>query len=613
MKSGQLLALARERDDTPSWQAVRSFYNRRPLGSLVDEFGPALYFSLVDNVLIPLSLPSDDTWVPSGLLPDTDSSDGEEEEVEVVQSGSTGGSGANGDWGVRGMHMSTPSPTPSFTWSQHQVLLASPGAPHAPAGPSSSPSTSSHPGDQQNGGTAVKKDHNGVSDGVLASASSDEGRGGGGGGEVVPPTLSAHPPSDGPAPLPSSSLPTLPIKSALSSLSELKRVVSSLSNDPAPSLPSLVLGEFARPLLDVWSTIQELGEARARSTGEREAAEHGWDLVLSAVRQTRRGQPERDGALSHLAQVYGQEVDVMRRYSDATEEGFNMISSIAAYVDSPSDTSASASFDDAVQAFRRVAEQHAVYAELLEHRVTPAVTEAVEVLNQMNTVREELDTRSQFALATVESSRNDMERKWKSLQGELGDVVRQADHFDHLVSVKETVEEKGMARAVVLARAAVGEAEDSVGALQGQLSVLRRKIRKMANRGEDTTHVETEVNQLEENLEAARQVEYQAETMLEKVASALPPEIQQYFPDLLWHKGEKVEEEKAALPTTPSRTTKDEEGGGDGQCVICFDGARDHVFLPCRHMCSCGDCAPQLSACPICRGAIKEFYRVYMS
>ena len=42
----------------------------------------------------------------------------------------------------------------------------------------------------------------------------------------------------------------------------------------------------------------------------------------------------------------------------------------------------------------------------------------------------------------------------------------------------------------------------------------------------------------------------------------------------------------------------------DDLCVICFDGAKTRVFVPCGHLCVCAACGENVMAstkrCPIC-------------
>ena len=55
--------------------------------------------------------------------------------------------------------------------------------------------------------------------------------------------------------------------------------------------------------------------------------------------------------------------------------------------------------------------------------------------------------------------------------------------------------------------------------------------------------------------------------------------------------------------------------GGSDSCVVCFDGAKTHVLIPCGHRCLCARCAKRYdaggSACPVCRQAVKHVQRVW--
>lgn len=44
-------------------------------------------------------------------------------------------------------------------------------------------------------------------------------------------------------------------------------------------------------------------------------------------------------------------------------------------------------------------------------------------------------------------------------------------------------------------------------------------------------------------------------------------------------------------------------------CIVCSELAKTVLFLPCRHLCTCENCAAQLSLCPICRAVISEKVR----
>jgi hypothetical protein len=54
------------------------------------------------------------------------------------------------------------------------------------------------------------------------------------------------------------------------------------------------------------------------------------------------------------------------------------------------------------------------------------------------------------------------------------------------------------------------------------------------------------------------------------------------------------------------------------QCVLCFDAPKDHIILPCYHVCVCEACASLLTqmkkpSCPICRTAIEHTNKVFHS
>ena len=54
------------------------------------------------------------------------------------------------------------------------------------------------------------------------------------------------------------------------------------------------------------------------------------------------------------------------------------------------------------------------------------------------------------------------------------------------------------------------------------------------------------------------------------------------------------------------------------QCVVCFDAPKDHIIVPCGHMCVCASCAEQLTKtrtpmCPVCREPILQTMKVFCS
>jgi hypothetical protein len=53
----------------------------------------------------------------------------------------------------------------------------------------------------------------------------------------------------------------------------------------------------------------------------------------------------------------------------------------------------------------------------------------------------------------------------------------------------------------------------------------------------------------------------------------------------------------------------------DEACVVCLSNVKDHVAVPCGHLCLCGPCAVELKAkkstCPICRVEVQLYMKVY--
>ncbi|KAJ1479525.1 hypothetical protein T484DRAFT_1958715 [Baffinella frigidus] len=57
--------------------------------------------------------------------------------------------------------------------------------------------------------------------------------------------------------------------------------------------------------------------------------------------------------------------------------------------------------------------------------------------------------------------------------------------------------------------------------------------------------------------------------------------------------------------TAADGTLPPQKGGGpDDECVICLEGEKNHIVMPCGHLVLCGTCAlfigTSLSSCPVC-------------
>jgi hypothetical protein len=47
-------------------------------------------------------------------------------------------------------------------------------------------------------------------------------------------------------------------------------------------------------------------------------------------------------------------------------------------------------------------------------------------------------------------------------------------------------------------------------------------------------------------------------------------------------------------------------------CVVCLSNQKDTMITPCNHLCLCSTCCANISCCPLCRGAVERFVKVYM-
>ncbi|KAK8567958.1 hypothetical protein V6N13_105901 [Hibiscus sabdariffa] len=66
------------------------------------------------------------------------------------------------------------------------------------------------------------------------------------------------------------------------------------------------------------------------------------------------------------------------------------------------------------------------------------------------------------------------------------------------------------------------------------------------------------------------------------------------------------ENNKDATETEENNQRKqDKEGERRMVCKCCYHRGSSVLFLPCRHLCSCKDCAVFLDSCPVCRTAKK--------
>lgn len=92
--------------------------------------------------------------------------------------------------------------------------------------------------------------------------------------------------------------------------------------------------------------------------------------------------------------------------------------------------------------------------------------------------------------------------------------------------------------------------------------------------------------------------------------SSLPNEVVQKKPEL-----DQETPKKITLPLKKSISLEEENRllREARLCKICMDAEVGIVFLPCGHLTTCVNCAPNLEDCPLCRCAIKATVRTFLS
>jgi hypothetical protein len=119
-------------------------------------------------------------------------------------------------------------------------------------------------------------------------------------------------------------------------------------------------------------------------------------------------------------------------------------------------------------------------------------------------------------------------------------------------------------------------------------------------------------------VKAAEEAEAAAERLqMEEEVAALALSVQS---DLLRVQNDRLrlQQMQAQLGVPPAAPAPHPDDAEETMCVVCFDAPKDHLVLPCKHLCVCEACAEQLTKtrtpmCPVCRGPIRETTKVFCS
>jgi hypothetical protein len=126
-----------------------------------------------------------------------------------------------------------------------------------------------------------------------------------------------------------------------------------------------------------------------------------------------------------------------------------------------------------------------------------------------------------------------------------------------------------------------------------------------------------EVAAAAEAAEAAAAVEAVERSQMEEEMAALTLSVQSDARRLQSDR-RRLLQMQAQLGVPPAAPAPHPDDAEEDQCVMCFDAPKDHIILPCYHVCVCEACANLLTqmskpSCPICRTAIQHTNKVFHS
>jgi Holliday junction resolvasome RuvABC DNA-binding subunit len=156
----------------------------------------------------------------------------------------------------------------------------------------------------------------------------------------------------------------------------------------------------------------------------------------------------------------------------------------------------------------------------------------------------------------------------------------------------------------------------SDGELELELQSIRQQI---ASEREKRVQLEKQRNELARKSKLALYLEYLKGVTCDP---QLNPNEQQQIET--WRNQRKIAKEDhlatlAELGYTEEsfdklRTYEDVTNNND-ECIVCYEPPRDHMLLPCHHVCLCADCAEQYkdggNPCPLCDTEVQEVKQVF--
>jgi hypothetical protein len=202
---------------------------------------------------------------------------------------------------------------------------------------------------------------------------------------------------------------------------------------------------------------------------------------------------------------------------------------------------------------------------------------------------------------------------------------RQQQRSEMVAAAGERQQQRNMKEAMEALQVAIEQMEESAGAMGVEaLEKAMQAASRHEARCETLAALVTVARDMLDHVEQARAAAAEAAAEVEAVAEAVAAvERLQMEQDLaaatlrMQTEALLVQQMQAQLGVPPAAPAPHPDDA-EGQCVLCFDAPKDHVILPCGHVCVCKACAKRLKqmrnpSCPICRTAIRHTNKVFQS
>jgi len=79
-----------------------------------------------------------------------------------------------------------------------------------------------------------------------------------------------------------------------------------------------------------------------------------------------------------------------------------------------------------------------------------------------------------------------------------------------------------------------------------------------------------------------------------------------------WNNIEEDKQETPFLPLSSLKTVNTSNSYEEGICIVCLIEKSQIVFIPCRHLCCCKNCAQKLlqEKCPACNNYYEQYITI---